>query len=50
MQIVIDLHPREASWQALVTENTIGIVKDAMTRIALERPDLKPTDVLGVGT
>ena len=27
MQIVLDVHPGEASWQASVTENTIGIVK-----------------------
>ena len=46
MQIVLDVHPGEASWQASVTENTIGIVKDTMTRIALERPDLKATEVL----
>ena len=45
MLTVLDLHPGEASWQALVTENTFGIVKDTMTRIALERPDLKPTEV-----
>ena len=45
MQIVLDLHPGEASWQASVTENT-KIVKDTMTRIALERPDLKSTEVL----
>ena len=38
----------EASWQASVTENTIGIVKDMMTRIALERPDLKATEALAV--
>ena len=37
MQSVWDLHPGEASWQASVTKNTIGIVKDTMTRIALER-------------
>ena len=43
MQIVLDLHLGEASWQACVTENTIGIVKDTMTRIVLERPDLKST-------
>ena len=41
MQIALDLHPGEASWRASVTENTIGIVKDTMTRIALERRDLK---------
>ena len=29
-----------------MAENTIGIVKDTMTRIALERPDLKSTEVL----
>ena len=46
MQIVLDLHPGETSWQASVTENTIGIVMDTMTRIALERPDLKSTEVL----
>ena len=46
MQSVLDLQPREASWQASVTENTIGIVKDTMTRIALLKPDLKPTEVL----
>ena len=34
-------------WQASVTENTtIGIVKDTVTRIALERPDVKSTEVL----
>ena len=38
--------PEEAPWQASVTENTIGIVKDTMTRIALERPDLESTEVL----
>ena len=42
MHIVLDLIPGEASWQASFTANTIGIVKDTMTRIALERPDLKP--------
>ena len=42
MQIVLDLHPGETS----VTENTIGIEKDTMTRLALERPDLKSTEVL----
>ena len=26
MQFVPDLHPAEATWQASVTENTIGIV------------------------
>ena len=41
MQMVLDLHPGEASWQACVTANTIGSVTDTMTRIALERPDLK---------
>ena len=46
MQIVFDLHPGEASWQASVTENTIGIVKDTMTRIALERLDLESIVVL----
>ena len=46
IQIVLDLRPGEASWQASVTENTIGIVKDTMTRIALERLDLKSTEVL----
>ena len=46
MEIVLDLHPGEAPWQASVTENTIRIVKDTMTRIALERPDLKSTEVL----
>ena len=46
MEIVLDLHVGEASWQASVTENIIGIVKDTMTRIALERPDLKSTEVL----
>ena len=49
MQLVLDLHPGEASWQASVIANTIGIVKDTMTRIALERPDQKPTDVLAAG-
>ena len=44
MQIVLD--PGEASWQASVTGNTVGIVNDTMTRIALERPDLKSTEVL----
>ena len=46
MEIVLGLHPGEAPWQASVTENTIRIVKDTMTRIALERPDLKSTEVL----
>ena len=45
-QIVLDLHPVEASWQASVTANTIVIVKDTMTKITLERPDLKSTEVL----
>ena len=31
---------------ASVTEHTIGTVKDTMTRIALERPDPKATEVL----
>ena len=46
MHLVLDLHPREASWQASVTEYTIGIVKDTMTSSALERPDLKSSDVV----
>ena len=46
MQIVLYLHPGGASWQASVKENTVGIVKDTMTRISLERPDLKPAEVL----
>ena len=46
MQIVLDLHPGEASWHASVMENIIGIVKDTMTRIVLERADLKSTEVL----
>ena len=46
MQIVIDLPPGEASWLESVIENTTGIVKDTMTRIALERPDLKSTEGL----
>ena len=46
MHIVLDVPPGEASLQASVTENTIGIVKDTMTRIALERPDLKSIEVL----
>ena len=46
IQIVLDLRPGEASWQASVTENTIGIVEDTMTRIVLERLDLKSTEVL----
>ena len=46
MHIVLDLHPGEASWHASVTETTSGIVKDTMTRIALERPDRKSTEVL----
>ena len=46
MQIVLDLHPGQASWQASVTENTIGILKDTMTRVAPERPDLKSTEAL----
>ena len=46
MQIVLDLYPGDASWQASVTENRIGIAKDTMTRIAVERPDLKSTEVL----
>ena len=44
-QIVLDLHPEEAAWQASVAENTIGIVKGTMTRVALERPHLIPTAV-----
>ena len=46
MQSVWDLHPGVASWQASVTENTIGIVNATMTRIALERPDLHSSEVL----
>ena len=46
MQVVLDLQPGEALWQASVTDNTVGIVKDTMTSIALERPDLKSTEVL----
>ena len=46
MNSVIDLHPSDASWQASVTEKTIGVEKDTMTRIALERPDLKLKEVL----
>ena len=45
MQIVLDHHPGEASWQASGTENTIGIVEDTTMRIALERPDLKSAEV-----
>ena len=45
MQIILDLHPGEASWQASVIGNTIGIVKETMTRVALERPDLKSSEV-----
>ena len=45
MQIVMDLHPGEASWQAFVIENTIGVVKDTMTRIVLERPEHKSSEV-----
>ena len=44
MRLVLDLHPGEASWQASVTETTNA--KETMTRIALERPDLKFTEVL----
>ena len=46
MQIVLDLHQGEASWQASVTENSVGIAKDTMTRIALERSGLTSTEVL----
>ena len=48
MQIVLDIHPGEASRQASVSEHTIGIVKDTMTRLALERPGLKSAEVLAV--
>ena len=41
MQIVVDLHHGEESWQASVIENTMGKVKDTMTKIVMERPDLK---------
>ena len=47
VQIILDLHPGEVPWQASVTENTtISIVKDSVSRIALERPDVKSTEVL----
>ena len=46
MQIALDLHPGEASWQASVTENTFGIVKDTTTRIVLERSDLNFNEVV----
>ena len=46
MQLVLDIRPGEASWQASVEENTIGIVEDTLTSIALERPDLKSSEVL----
>ena len=45
-QIVLDLHPGDASWHAFVTENTIGFVKDTLTKIVLERTDMKSTEVL----
>ena len=45
-QIILDLHPGEVPRKASVTENTtFGIVKDTVTRIALERPDVKSTEV-----
>ena len=37
MQIILDIHPGDASWQASVAENTIGIVKDTMTSIGKTR-------------
>ena len=43
MQLVLDLHP---GVERLLKKNTIGIVKDTMTRRALERPDLKSTLLL----
>ena len=39
-------HPGEAPWQAAITENTIGIIKDTMTKVALQRPDLSVSEVL----
>ena len=50
MQIVLELHPGEAAWQASVTENTFGIVKDTMTKIALERLHLFSVEVFGNDT
>ena len=46
MQIILDIHQGETSWQVSVMENTSGIVKDTMTRIALKRPNLKSSEVL----
>ena len=47
VQIILDLHPGEMPWQASVTENTTTkIVKNTVSRIALERPDVKSTEVL----
>ena len=46
MQILLDIHPGETLWEAYVAEKTIGIVKDTMTRIALETPDLQTTELL----
>ena len=43
MQIVLDLYPGEAKWQASVTKTPLELWK---TRIALERPDLKSIEVL----
>ena len=44
--IRLEQHPGEAPWQAAITENTIGIIKDTMTKIALHRPDLTVQEVL----
>ena len=44
--VVLDLHPGEASWKASVFFQKNELAKDTMTRIALERPDLKSTEVL----
>ena len=46
MQIIIDTHPEETSWQESVTKNSIRIVKDTMTRIALKRPNIQSSEVL----
>ena len=46
MQIILDIHQGETSWQVSVMENTSGIETDTMTRIALKRPNLKSSEVL----
>ena len=41
MQIALDLHPGDASWQASVTEHTIGIVKECTAAAVLAHNEME---------